>query len=133
MDIFFAETNEKSIFRFWRCLVLEIWSFFYTKNWQFSINFQFKIDQNSNNKNLKYDFSFDSTLWASFMKFAPFLSGAGDWGSDTLSCENLCCCYCCGYDVDVNWNIETVISTGNNNYKTAYFCKRIWYDPFLTH
>merc|ERR1719154_769872 len=41
-----------------------------------SMNFQYKIDHNSKkNKNLKSDFSFDSALWASFMKFASLLRG----------------------------------------------------------
>ena len=58
------------------CLKLLRYGHFCTQNWQFLMNFQYKIDHNSktkNRKNLKYDFSFDSTLWASFMKIGQLL------------------------------------------------------------
>ena len=55
-----VETNEKSIFRFW---FFELWSFLYSKQPQFSMNFH----DNSKNKNQKIDFSFDSVHYASFI------------------------------------------------------------------
>ena len=72
-DAEYAETNEKSIFKILRFLVLR-YGHFCTQNWQFSMNFHHNSN-NKNGKNLKYDFSFDPALWASFMKLAPFLRG----------------------------------------------------------
>ena len=70
--------NEWKInFQIFAILVFKIWSFFYLKL-QISMNFQYKIDQNSKNenrKNLKHNFSVDSTLWAPFMKIGPLLRG----------------------------------------------------------
>ena len=63
-----AETNEQSIFRFLRFLVFEIVCHFCTENWKFSMNFLCTIYHNSKNKNLICGFSFNSALWASFMK-----------------------------------------------------------------
>ena len=48
-----AETIQKSVFWFLRFLGFEIWSFFYSKLVNFSINFEYKIDHNSKNKSRK--------------------------------------------------------------------------------
>jgi len=58
-----VESKEKLNFRFYRFLVIELWSFF-TKNCQFSMNFH----DNSKNINRNIDFPFDSAHCASFMK-----------------------------------------------------------------
>ena len=60
-----SETNEKSIFRYMRFLFFEVWVFLYSKLVIFSIF----------GKKLKYDFSFDSKLCASFIQTWPLLRG----------------------------------------------------------
>ena len=47
----------------------ELWSYLYSKYGQFSMNFH----HSSKNKNLIYDFSFDSAHSAYFIKYAPLL------------------------------------------------------------
>ena len=51
-----AETNEKPIFRFFLFFIIEIWLFLYSKLVNFSMNFKYKIDHNSENKNWKLIF-----------------------------------------------------------------------------
>ena len=68
-----AETNEKSIIHFLWFLVFEIWSFLYSKVVNFSMNFEYKIDHNSKNKNGKIDFIYSFQLFALlFCKFGHF-------------------------------------------------------------
>jgi len=65
-----AETNEKSISRFLDIVVFVRLYLIFFCFCHFSMNFEYKIDHNSENKNrknLKYDFSYDSALCASFM------------------------------------------------------------------
>ena len=66
-DAQYAETNEKSIFRF---LFFELWSILYSKSIEQLTNYEYKnnhISQTKNQKNWKTDFSFVSTHSASFM------------------------------------------------------------------
>ena len=58
-----------AFFSFWDMVI------FLLKTGLFSMNFEYKIDLNSKNKNRIIDFSFDSALFASFMKIGPFLKG----------------------------------------------------------
>ena len=66
-DVEFVETNEKLIFRFLQFLVCEIGSFLDSKLVNFSMNFEYKNDHNSKNKNRKIDLSIVSGHCASFM------------------------------------------------------------------
>ena len=68
-----AEINAKWIFRF---LVYEIWSFFYSNLDNISMNFEYKINHNSKNmnlKNLKIEFTFISAHCTYFSVNLTFL------------------------------------------------------------
>ena len=75
-DAEWAESKEKSYFRF---LFFKLWSFLVIivlKSPQISMNF---LD-NSKNKNRNVNFSFDSAHCASFMKMGSKLRGEGRGG-----------------------------------------------------
>ena len=64
-----ADTNGKSIFWY---LVFEIWSFFYSKLVNFSLNFEYKIDHISKNNNLISHYKSFQLIPHLFCKFDHF-------------------------------------------------------------
>ena len=75
-DAEYAETNEKSIFRFFEKSIFRAMVIFVLKSPQFSMNFH-DNSKNKNWKNRKKDFSFISAHFASFMKVGSKLRGEG--------------------------------------------------------
>ena len=66
-----TKTYEKPIFQFLLFLFLRYGRFLYSKLVSFSMNFEYKIDHNSKNRNCKYlkiDFSFVLAHYSSFLQ-----------------------------------------------------------------